>query len=58
MVIVLTKSYKEWIKNPSWHGSYDDYKSDMKGMQDYYKEVEQERLAEKIAEKLVKKLKS
>ena len=57
---MTVKSYKEWSRNPSLHGSYDDYVSHMKGIKKYLEEEKRrknnEELAELIAIKVTEKM--
>lgn len=48
----LIKTAAEWMRNPSYHGSYNDYVRYMRGMQAYYVEQAENRLVDKIAERL------
>lgn len=37
MVIVLVKSYDEWVKNKTYHKTYVEYRDCMKAVQEVYK---------------------
>ncbi len=46
------ETFQEWDRNPSYHGSYDDYVAHMKASFEYYKKLDEDRLAKKIAKEV------
>ncbi len=46
------ESYKEWSRNPSWHGDYSDYVSHMENEKRIQKRESEERIAKLVAKEL------
>ena len=51
------ETYSKWSRNPSYHGSYDDYVAHMKASFRYEQKERERRLVKKIAKRVVQKLK-
>jgi hypothetical protein len=55
--MVTVKTADEWMRSPTWHGSYADYARHVRGVENYLAQQAGERLADKIVARRVEKLK-